>query len=559
MSLNFGYSPPGLGRIKKDIKMNGHKILDLPSPTLDSEPVTKSYADTHHSSGGGGGQRGPKGDKGDTGPQGPKGDKGNTGAQGPKGDKGDVGLQGLKGPKGPKGGKGNTGAQGPQGPKGDKGDQGSGGSSKGDKGDTGPQGLKGDKGDTGPQGPKGDQGDTGPQGPKGDKGNTGAQGPKGDQGDTGPQGSKGDKGNTGTQGSKGDKGDTGPQGSKGDKGDTGNQGSKGDKGDTGPAGSGGLSASGFTMQGNIDMDNHKIENLPDPTLANDPITKQYANRVYLTHSGFTMQDNIGMDGHEVLGLNSNPSGGTAAVSKDFTDSQYVKKDADIDMNNNRILNLPFPQTSGEPVTKAFAEMHYYDYLNILTFEGSMNSHTITHIDDMVDTPLNGRSNIIVDFSKVGSSYQIAFSVTPKLPKGVYAYEMNIVLTTSRTYNIALWGDCGGSGYNASTKYRFWSWDLENKSKQDNVQGGYFHRATGKKVHIKGSFLNRGIHVYGQEISTSLDYEQGQTCEFMMQNLESRSSDHVLGNAIYFVFEPDDNNTMSFTEDTFFSFKRLLKL
>ena len=25
MSLNFGYSPPGLGRIKKDIKMNGHK------------------------------------------------------------------------------------------------------------------------------------------------------------------------------------------------------------------------------------------------------------------------------------------------------------------------------------------------------------------------------------------------------------------------------------------------------------------------------------------------------------------------------------------------------
>ena len=437
MSLLFGYSSD----IQEDLDMNNNKIINLPDPSTGSELVTKNYADTHYS-GGGGGQRGPQGDKGDTGPQGPKGDKVDVGSQGPKGPKGD---------------KGDTGAQGPQGPKGDKG---SGGSSKGDKGDTGPQG------------PKSGKGDTGPQGPKADKGNTGTQGPKGDKGDTGPQGSKGDKGNTGTQGSKGD------------------------KGDTGPAGSGGLSASGFTMQGNIDMDNHKIENLPDPTLANDPITKQYANRVYLTHSGFTMQDNIGMDGHEVLGLNSNPSGGTAAVSKDFTDSQYVKKNADIDMNNNRILNLPFPQTSGESVTKAFAEMHYYDYLNILTFEGSMNSHTITHIDGMVDTPLNGRSNTIVDFSKVGCSYQIAFSVTPKLPKGIYAYEMNIVLTTSRTYNIALWGDCGGSGYNASTKYRFWSWDLENKSKQDNVQGGYFHRATGKKVHIKGSFLNRGIHVYG---------------------------------------------------------------
>ena len=67
------------------------------------------------------------------------------------------------------------------------------------------------------------------------------------------------------------------------------------------------------------MNNNKITNLPDPTLANDPITKQYANRVYLTDGGFTMQDNIGMNNHEVLGLNSNPSGGTAAVSKDFTD------------------------------------------------------------------------------------------------------------------------------------------------------------------------------------------------------------------------------------------------
>ena len=73
------------------------------------------------------------------------------------------------------------------------------------------------------------------------------------------------------------------------------------------------------------MGNSKIENVADPVLANDPFTKQYANRVYLTHSGFTMQDNIGMNNHEVLGLNPTPSHGTAAVSKDFADSQYVKK------------------------------------------------------------------------------------------------------------------------------------------------------------------------------------------------------------------------------------------
>ena len=184
-----------------------------------------------------------------------------------------------------------------------------------------------------------------------------------------------------------------------------------------------------------------------------------------------MQDNIGMNNHEVLGLNPTPSHGTSAVSKDFTDSQYVKKNTDVDMNNNRILNLPFPQTSGERVTKAYAEMHYYDYLNILTFEGTMTTHTVTHIDDTVDTPFSGRSSTIVDFSKVGNSYQISFSVTPKLPKGIYAYEMNIVLTSSVGYNIALWGDCCGSGYNASTKYKYFSWSLTNKVVQNNVQGG----------------------------------------------------------------------------------------
>ena len=59
MSLLFGYSS-GLSTIEEDINMNGYKITDLPSPTTDSEPVTKSYADTHYSSGGGSGQRGPK-------------------------------------------------------------------------------------------------------------------------------------------------------------------------------------------------------------------------------------------------------------------------------------------------------------------------------------------------------------------------------------------------------------------------------------------------------------------------------------------------------------------
>ena len=314
------------------------------------------------------------------------------------------------------------------------------------------------------------------------------------------------------------------------------------------------------MQGDINMNNNKITNLPDPTLANDPITKQYATRVYLTDSGFTIQDNIGMNNHEILGLNPTPSDGTAAVSKSYTDTVYIKKGTNIGMNSHRITGLPIiPLSDGEPITKGFVEKYYSDYTNIITFKGKPGNVTVLHKDDMVDTPENGRSTQTVDFSKVGSSYQINFSVQPKLPNGIYTYEMDIVLTISRKYNIALWGDCGGSGYNASTKYKYWSWDFSNKTKQDNVQGGYFQRATGKRVRIQGSFLNHGTRIFGQEISVSLGYDEGEVCEFVKQHLASRSSDHVLGNAIYFVFQPDNNHTMDFTNETYFSFKRLLKL
>ena len=124
------------------------------------------------------------------------------------------------------------------------------------------------------------------------------------------------------------------------------------------------------MQGNINMNNNKITNLPDPTLANEPVTKQYANRVYLTDSGFTMQDNIGMNNHEVLGLNPVPSDGTAAVSKSYTDTVYIKKGTDIDMKGHRITGLPIiPLSDGEPITKGFVERYYLDYKNILTFKG----------------------------------------------------------------------------------------------------------------------------------------------------------------------------------------------
>ena len=230
---------------------------------------------------------------------------------------------------------------------------------------------------------------------------------------------------------------------------------------------------------------------------------------------------------------------------------FVAKDTDIDMNNKRITNLPFPATSGEPITKGFVDKYYaLDYANLLTFKGSPGNITILRKDDSLDGDVN--------FRKVNSSYEISFSFKNRLPKGVYSYEMDVVLTTSRGYNIQLWGECGGSGYTASCMYKYWSYNYTNKVRKDNVTGGFFHRGTGKRVRIKGSFLNDFNNIYGYEISHSLDYEEGKSYEFVKQKLNTTQS-QILGYDVYFVFEPDNDATMTFTNETYFSFKRFLVL
>ena len=84
MALVYGFSKTEVSS-NKDFE-NQFRILNLPHPTTDDQPVTKGYANTHYSSGGGGGGGpGPKGDQGDTGPQGPQGQQGTRGLRGAPG------------------------------------------------------------------------------------------------------------------------------------------------------------------------------------------------------------------------------------------------------------------------------------------------------------------------------------------------------------------------------------------------------------------------------------------------------------------------------------------
>ena len=77
------------------------------------------------------------------------------------------------------------------------------------------------------------------------------------------------------------------------------------------------------MQGAINMNSNKIINLPDPQRGNEPVSKQYGGRNYLTDAGFVMSDNIGMAGHTVTNLGT-PTNNTDAATKKYVDDKKCK-------------------------------------------------------------------------------------------------------------------------------------------------------------------------------------------------------------------------------------------
>ena len=77
------------------------------------------------------------------------------------------------------------------------------------------------------------------------------------------------------------------------------------------------------MQGNINMNGNKINNLSDPQTNTEPVTKQYGDRTYLTDTGFVMNDYIGMNNHMITNLGT-PTNDTDSGNKKYVDDKKCK-------------------------------------------------------------------------------------------------------------------------------------------------------------------------------------------------------------------------------------------
>ena len=182
---------------------------------------------------------------------------------------------------------------------------------------------------------------------------------------------------------------------------------------------------------------------------------------------------------------------------------------------------------------------------LIMAKGNVANFTILHQDQTVRT--NGIS--LTSYAK-GVELDITFK--SDLPNGIYKYIIDLFLTSSENMQIYFYGECGGTGFKATTTYEHWSGTAHGTGKQNNVADGYFLRMHGSHIHLSGSFRNYGEKIinYGKAYGMN---ETGAYNEFVLQNLSANQNKRVfLGLIMKWLFENEATGKgITLTADSYF--------
>ena len=136
--------------------------------------------------------------------------------------------------------------------------------------------------------------------------------------------------------------------------------------------SGGGKTSLITVDSNIDMkDTYRILNLKKPSDADEAVTKSYTDNNFLKTDGTKpMTQDLSLGAHRITHL-GDPTGEGDAASKKYTDNlvntklnDYIKKDGtvamtgDFNTGGHKILNLRTPTSNSEPATKNYTDNNF---------------------------------------------------------------------------------------------------------------------------------------------------------------------------------------------------------
>ena len=119
----------------------------------------------------------------------------------------------------------------------------------------------------------------------------------------------------------------------------------------------------LTSSGDYDMINKKLKNVGAPASNTDAATKKYVDE----NSGggktslLTADSNIDMkDSYRILNLKA-PSDADEPATKQYADSHFFYRNGshpmtgNVNMNNNKIENLPTPTVNGDAATKKYVD------------------------------------------------------------------------------------------------------------------------------------------------------------------------------------------------------------
>ena len=128
------------------------------------------------------------------------------------------------------------------------------------------------------------------------------------------------------------------------------------------------------MTGNLNMNNNRIYNIPNPTGSKQPIPLAYGDLAYLHVNGSNMMTNhMNMNNKKITNLQT-PTNGTDAVTKKYVDdkstnpqdlSLFFKKDGsapmtgNLNLNENKIVNLEDPASDNDAVNKKYVDGHLH--------------------------------------------------------------------------------------------------------------------------------------------------------------------------------------------------------
>ncbi len=135
-------------------------------------------------------------------------------------------------------------------------------------------------------------------------------------------------------------------------------------------GGGDLSASGFTMTGDIDMGDNKILKLADPITSKSATNKEYVDNNFLSNHGGLILGKIDMSGQSITNLNLVPQSFNEAVTKKYVDDSIglagglsitgITMQEDINMSGRNVTGLSDPTNDDMAASKGYVDSNFLD-------------------------------------------------------------------------------------------------------------------------------------------------------------------------------------------------------